>query len=176
MGGNAMKHVGVTRKPAAEYFDITKEVVDKLNELFPQRYIFPIAAYSKKESFGDSDILMVSDNLPENWLDQVKNAFTPQDIQTNGGVTSFDFRGMQIDLILTPSDEFDFAQTYFAFNDLGNLMGAVRASALPNAASSTISGSSVRSCSTRTSSPSARFDGGGSSSPGSTGSAPDSQR
>jgi hypothetical protein len=125
MGGNAMKHVGVERKSAADYHAITGEVLAMLARLFPASRSAPIQAYGQKESFGDSDILIASDQLPPDWLEIVKRACQPQDLFDNGGVVSFDFRGMQIDLIKSPEDEFAFAHTYFAYNDLGNLMGRI---------------------------------------------------
>lgn len=125
MGGNAMKHVGVTRKSAAEYLELTNRVIATLGALFPLLRCAPIAAYGQKDSFGDSDILIESDRLPADWLDIVQTAFKPQDMIVNGAVVSFDFDGMQVDLIATPAAQFAFAQTYYAFNDLGNLMGRI---------------------------------------------------
>lgn len=125
MGGNAMKHVGVTRQPAADYRAITSAVIDRLRALFPGIGCQPILAYASKESFGDSDILIESTRLPPGWIDQIKAAFAPQDLIVNGDVVSFDFRSMQIDLITTPADEMAFAASYYAFNDLGNLMGRI---------------------------------------------------
>jgi hypothetical protein len=125
MGGNAMKHVGVTRQPAADYSAITDAVIDELRALFPGIACQPILAYASKESFGDSDILIESSRLPPDWIAQVDAAFAPRDLIVNGDVVSFDFRSMQIDLITTPSEEMAFAATYYAFNDLGNLMGRI---------------------------------------------------
>lgn len=125
MGGNAMKHVGVTRQPAAAYQAITAAVIDRLRALFPGIGCQPILAYGSKESFGDSDILIESTRLPPDWIEEVRAAFAPQDLIVNGAVVSFDFRAMQIDLIATPADEMAFAASYYAFNDLGNLMGRI---------------------------------------------------
>lgn len=125
MGGNAMKHVGVTRQSAADYTAITTATIDKLRALFPGIGCQPILAYGSKESFGDSDILIESTHLPPDWIEQVKAAFAPQDLVVNGDVVSFDFRSMQIDLITTPAEEMAFAASYYAFNDLGNLMGRI---------------------------------------------------
>ena len=125
MGGNAMKHVGVTRKPAAEYAVIAGDVIATLRALFPACACAPIQAYANKASFGDCDILIESDLLPANWLDMVREAFKPQDLVNNGGVVSFDFRTMQIDLISASVDDYAFAHAYFSFNDLGNLMGRI---------------------------------------------------
>ncbi|HEX8612994.1 MAG TPA: hypothetical protein VF800_17035 [Telluria sp.] len=120
-----MKHVGVTRQSAADYNAITAAAVAKLRALFPAIACQPILAYGQKESFGDSDILIESTHLPPDWIDQVKAAFAPQDLIVNGDVVSFDFLSMQIDLITTPAEEMAFAASYYAFNDLGNLMGRI---------------------------------------------------
>jgi hypothetical protein len=125
MGGNALKHVGVERKSRDDYFAISGLVCGALGRLFPQCHAQPILAYANKESFGDCDILLKSDNLPPNWHDLIRAEFQPQDMISNGGVLSFDYKGMQIDLITSPASEYDFAYTYFAFNDLGNLMGRI---------------------------------------------------
>ncbi|CUI07479.1 hypothetical protein BN2497_9735 [Janthinobacterium sp. CG23_2] len=125
MGGNAMKHVGVTRQSAADYAAITAAAIDTLRALFPAIRCQPILAYGRKETFGDSDILIESTHLPPDWIEQVKAVFAPQDLIVNGDVVSFDFRAMQIDLITTPADEMEFAASYYAFNDLGNLMGRI---------------------------------------------------
>lgn len=125
MGGNAMKHVGVTRQPACVYRAITAAVIDKLHALFPSIACQPILAYGSKQSFGDSDILIESTRLPPDWIEQLKAAFAPRDLIVNGAVVSFDFRSMQIDLVSTPAEEMAFAASYYAFNDLGNLMGRI---------------------------------------------------
>lgn len=125
MGGKAMAHVGCERKPAAEYFVIANDVKQRLIDLFPNRRVYIIEAYAAKESFGDADILLESNDLPPDWIQQVRAAFSPQDLVCNGGVTSFDYQKLQIDIITTPADEFDFASVYFSFNDLGNLMGRI---------------------------------------------------
>lgn len=38
---------------------------------------------------------------------------------------SFDYQGFQIDLIVTEPENFGIAQVYYAYNDLGNLMGRI---------------------------------------------------
>jgi hypothetical protein len=48
----------------------------------------------------------------------------PRDSVECSGV-SFDFRGMQIDLIPVEDDDYEIANIYYAFNDLGNFMGRI---------------------------------------------------
>jgi hypothetical protein len=125
MGGNALKHVGVERKSRDDYFAISGLVCGALVRLFPGCWAKPVIAYRDKDSFGDADILIRSNGLPPNWLDLIKQEFQPQAMIVNGDVVSFDYRGMQIDLITTPEHEFVFADTYFAYNDLGNFIGRI---------------------------------------------------
>lgn len=125
MGGNATASVGTTRKSAAEYNRIVTIVLSELRSLFPTRRILPIIAYQSKESFGDADILVESNDLPPNWIELVKERFMPHIVVRNGEDTSFDFCGMQIDLKTSSSDAYNFAYSYFAYNDLGNLMGRI---------------------------------------------------
>lgn len=125
MGGNALKNTETERKRKFEYQDITGFVCVGLRKLFPETRMCPVIAYAQKESFGDSDILLTSDNLPPNWKQMIEEEFKPNEISNNGGVMSFDVMKMQIDIITVPDKELHMASTYFAFNDLGNLMGRI---------------------------------------------------
>lgn len=125
MGGNALKHVGVERKNKAEYNEILCRVEEGLHEALPGVRFAPIEAYADKESFGDADILLESDSLPESWQERVRLKFNPTDWFNNEVVQSFDTEKLQVDLILVPKESFEFAKRYFDFNDLGNLMGRI---------------------------------------------------
>jgi len=124
MGGNALKHLGTTRKSSDEYFSIAADVKSKLRQAFSGVTVMLIDSYSEKESFGDIDILISKDPLPANWLDVIKAEFKPQEIIDNL-VVSFDYKGIQVDLIPTPMHEMNIAFTYYSFNDLGNLIGRI---------------------------------------------------
>lgn len=125
MGGNALKNTQTRRYEAAEYYELENEVLAKLREAFPGRIITSIPAYAGKESFGDMDILMESDNLHKNVRDTLREFFAPNEIVKNGGCYSFDVKQLQIDLILTPIEIYHTSSVYFAYNDLGNLMGRI---------------------------------------------------
>jgi hypothetical protein len=129
MGGNAMKHIGVVteRKPAGTYWAIMQVVTGTLANLFPYARNELIKSYANKPTFGDGDVLLENNLLPSNWVELIEGAFglKPNEIIRNGGVISFAVFGMQVDIISTPKEEFDIASVYFAFNDLGNLMGRV---------------------------------------------------
>ena len=121
MGGNLFT---ARRYKAEEYKDLEFEVKIKLNELFGVR-VFPLLYYKNKESFGDMDILLESDNLPPNWKNVVKSEFNLTDelCHSNGNVFSFMYKNFQIDLICMQKKYFKSAYAYYAYNDLGNLLG-----------------------------------------------------
>lgn len=122
MGGNALKNTETRRYMREEYFDLEVEVLEKLKPYALE--MSNIVAYSEKESFGDMDILYVpfSNN---NILESVKNVFKPNEIVPNGNVISFDYKGLQIDLIKSSLFTFEYSKFYFGFNDLGNLIGKI---------------------------------------------------
>lgn len=125
MGGNALKNTETRRYERDEYFALVETVLARLRSLpsFRERRMAAIPAYGTKESFGDMDVLVASDGLNQRVWEEIRGEFQPHDFVRNGPVTSFDFESFQIDLILTPGRLFDSHLTYYAFNDLGNLMG-----------------------------------------------------
>ncbi len=122
MGGNALKNCVTRRYSKQEYEDIEHDVWKKLVGSIQVR-CHAIEAYHSKESFGDLDMLIMSDELPSNWVDIVVDVFQPKEWVKNGNVLSFEYKEFQIDLIATPEKEFTTSEYYFAYNDLGNLMG-----------------------------------------------------
>lgn len=124
MGGNALKNTKTRRYAADEYYELEAQVAGILYDVF-RRQLAAIPAYAGKESFGDMDILMVSDGMTENVRDVLRAVFEPNEIVKNGSCYSFDVKELQIDLILTPMSEFHTSLVYFAYNDLGNLMGRI---------------------------------------------------
>lgn len=125
MGGNALKNTFTRRYEKGEYFILVNEVLSALKILFPNVRAEVIKAYGRKESFGDMDVLIESDHLPNNWSQYVIDYFKSNESYKNGDVFSFDYKEFQIDLIKSKSESFDFSATYFSYNDLGNLMGRI---------------------------------------------------
>ena len=124
MGGNALKNVTTRRYQAAEYSQLERDVCVMLRKHFPASVsLMPILYYRNKESFGDLDILVSSDNLPNDWQDGVAALLQSKEVVRNGNVVSFEHKEFQIDLIATPTEDFVVADKYFAYNDLGNLLG-----------------------------------------------------
>jgi hypothetical protein len=125
MGGQALKNCVTRRYDAEEYYALEKEVLKRLKSLFPESQPLAIKAYSAKESFGDMDVLIDSELLPSSWVKDVCECFSPKEFIKNGNVLSFEFRECQVDLIVTDPSEMHSSYNYFAYNDLGNLIGRV---------------------------------------------------
>lgn len=127
MGGNALKNAVTRRYDKMEYHAMVLKVSKILDVLFPDCRHEPIIAYREKESFGDMDIIIESDNLPSNWQEELIEMFVlrPNQWTKNGNCFSFAYRQLQIDLIVTPSAEYQTSLDYFAYNDLGNLCGRI---------------------------------------------------
>lgn len=141
MGGNALKNTSTQRLRKNEYEVARVEIERIVQHAFPSARISTIPAYSGKTDFGDLDLLVESDSLVvhsdfnvcmEMLAERVSGKFHSTDVfrNKNSNVISCDYRtspeqvtpGFQVDLILTPSKEFEFALGYYAYNDLGNLM------------------------------------------------------
>lgn len=125
MGGNAFPNYCLARLNAEDYVIISNEIVNRLRSNFPDSLFEVIPSYRSKDSFGDLDILYCSD-VPR---DSLKNCISPVDYVYNGDVSSFaveiNDQLFQVDLIKSPRVSFDFALSYFSYNDLGNLLGRV---------------------------------------------------
>jgi hypothetical protein len=125
VGGNALKNTHTRRYERDEYYMLELEVILKLRSAFPGRIMETIPAYAGKESFGDMDVLLESDNMTVKVRDVLQQTFAPNEIVKNGNCYSFDYKQLQIDLILTPIEIFHTSLVYFSYNDLGNLMGRI---------------------------------------------------
>lgn len=129
MGGNAIKDA--VRLDKQYYGYVSDGTSSVLKKVFPDAKVDVIPSYEEKDSFGDLDILISgvpTDKLAE-FCHKVLNA---TEVVVNGNVVSFGLEIhirdkkreiFQIDLITMPEDTYEFALKYFAFNDLGNLIG-----------------------------------------------------
>jgi len=125
MGGSALKNTTTRRYLAAEYRELAQEVWETLEQMFPYSRVNIIKAYRNKDSFGDMDVLLCSENLPSNWIDEVKEHFTPNETVKNGNCLSFDCKELQIDIIVAKPEEYLSSLQYLSFNDLGNLTSRI---------------------------------------------------
>jgi hypothetical protein len=124
MGGNALTEGLPRRHNQAEFFDKVWDVIDNTIIAEDCLKVQLIESYKTKESFGDADILYSTvDDRPFS-VDDVKSLF-PQskEISRNSSVISFEYDELQVDLIHVNKSEFDYANCYYKFNDLGNLIG-----------------------------------------------------
>lgn len=101
--------------------------MSKLKDAMPCRRISVIQSYASKPDFGDLDVLIEGGDGFDPYA--AAESLGAVEIVRNGDVTSAGFAMddgvFQVDLIKAPADGFYFAMHYFAFNDLGNLMGRV---------------------------------------------------
>jgi len=129
MGGNAINDT--VRLNSTDYFTLCDEVISRILKYSLEHPISSknsirfnvIKAYADKPTYGDMDIII--DDYSDFDYDGLIDSFNPSQIHKNGNVISFGYKNFQIDLIKTNPAIFDFANNYYSFNDLGNLMGRV---------------------------------------------------
>lgn len=130
MGGNALE-VESVRLNKDSYLSLSK----RLKELF--LYGEVIRSYRNKDTFGDLDFLYPTECGYGN-TEKVKEVLgthytLTQEPVKNGPVTSYGIlleEGVfQVDFVGVPNERFNFAENYFAYNDMGNLLGRVARSA-----------------------------------------------
>ena len=121
MGGKALKYE-CRRYLKDEYFDLIDELKPKIQHVFNTK-IEIVKAYNQKETFGDMDILILNNDI-RNINDKIREVNpNVNDIHHNGNVYSFDYKDLQIDLILTKEKYWDTSIHFYSYNDLGNLIG-----------------------------------------------------
>jgi hypothetical protein len=125
MGGLALKHIeGIRRYSKDEFFKLADEMIPRIKSCLNTDAKLVIS-YHKKESFGDMDIIVLNDGNLGDIRSKIREEFNPTDMHFNGNVYSFDHKDLQIDIIITPTSNFETSQIFFSYNDLGNLMGKV---------------------------------------------------
>lgn len=136
MGGKAFPELNVVRLDSGEYHSLESYLHERLIDRFSGTIFEPIVSYRMKESFGDMDILYCERDLLKDLMSKEDLFIFLQSISkdvhqlSNGPVTSYAVtlhgnRFFQIDFIKVKKDCFDFSSSYFAYNDLGNLMGRI---------------------------------------------------
>jgi hypothetical protein len=121
MGGRALKSVKTVRCDKPTYLKLSNNLLRELRRTF-SRVELP-RHYHTKDTFGDIDILVVSENL--NMREYINSTFNPTEIFHNGNAWSFDYESIQIDLILVESDHFDSNFNYLGFSDISNFIGRI---------------------------------------------------
>lgn len=136
MGGNALSHPSV-RLTKKNYDRLVEDSLAKLRAAFPKGRFQAIESYRAKADHGDLDLLVNVENYDPVKASEVLGA---TEVVRNGPVTSLGVRVrpgepelagnlFQVDLIFMDAASFDYAANYFAFNDLGNLIGRTAHSA-----------------------------------------------
>ena len=127
MGGKALTQVYTRRYSREEFYLLYDELKPKLQKAFNTQTALVIS-YKTKSSFGDMDILLLnSGNTPT--PDEINKIlieeFGASQIARNSTIYSFDYKQLQIDLIFTPTSNWETSKTFFSYNDLGNLLGKI---------------------------------------------------
>lgn len=123
MGGNALSFE-TRRVHADEYMHLGSVIMSKANGIFPKSSIRLIKSYHSKPDHGDIDVL-ISSNDVQDIKQAIQDAFNPREIVHNSNCYSFDYCDVQVDFIFMKEDDMDIASAYFAYNDLGNLIGRI---------------------------------------------------
>lgn len=125
MGGLAIKNAHTRRYAKDEFEAILPEIQTKLRKKFADAV--STTYYRKKETFGDADFIVLDSATPDHSdLEQwIYDEFGSKEVVPNKGVFSFEYKELQVDLILTPPENWETAKTYFSWNDLHNMVGKV---------------------------------------------------
>lgn len=131
MGGNALKQFNTVRLPTSEVNDIATAIIERLSS---DCRAAMIPSYRNKESHGDLDIL-IDFAMPTYVLQSIIFNLSPypaQRIQTveNGPTRSLGIQltkdsVFQVDFIYVHPKIYDFALSYFSYNDCGNFIGVI---------------------------------------------------
>lgn len=128
MGGNAIKKFGPSKRlPSSEYDELALDILATLS----RENVTPrlIQSYHTKPDHGDMDILVPGAFHYYNSPADVMTLLNAVGSVKNGSVTSYAIpyhdELFQLDLITVPEKHIEFAERYFSYNDLGNLLGRV---------------------------------------------------
>jgi hypothetical protein len=130
MGGNAFPNKCIRLK-SNHFYSFEKECLEKLQSSFQNINVSSLKSYRQKDSFGDLDIMLSSEQKYIPHFDDVGKILNSIDLVRNGPVTSYlvpvnsNNQLFQVDIIYVPPQYYESALAYFAYNDLGNLLGRI---------------------------------------------------
>lgn len=131
MGGNALAPFGARRYSRDEYETIRPKIIQTLRKIVPEELVWEIPYVFEKDSFGDMDLL-VYPLKPEHYKQITVAAAMfngdldmPVPLVRNSEVLSIMFEQLQVDIIPMEKEDLGTAYRYYAYNDLGNLMGKI---------------------------------------------------
>ena len=115
MGGKALKNTPAKRIQKEDYELVKTSAIAAVRACMgDQSKIESIQAYRSKADFGDLDLLVECKSLEEMDLHQLAQSIATGEYALNANVLSFDHKGFQVDLIMTPSEVYDSSKAYFA--------------------------------------------------------------
>ena len=115
MGGKALNSIGIRarRIESREEFDLlSREACEYLQQFYRLVRVCPEVSW--KTSFGDIDVLVAD----------IEKPFTPEHSVKNGYILSFEFKGVQVDVISVPVSALDLAYT-LSFGDLNAIISYI---------------------------------------------------
>lgn len=124
MGGNIFKDK-TKRATRDEYFMICGMLSNVIQDTCGTDKFEYVKAYHSKESFGDIDVVISNLNLSQSYKKNIAARVGEDNVSSNGGVFSFVYREMQVDLIVTQDKYFESSLNYFAYNDFSNITGRI---------------------------------------------------
>lgn len=120
MGGRALKKTFTRRYSRVEFDKVSKELINILEKTFVKAET-PLF-FRNKETFGDIDII-VNKEISEhsryheiNVREYIQETFKPNEIFHNGNAYSFDYKEVQVDMIMVESEDFDSNYHYLGYN------------------------------------------------------------
>lgn len=127
MGGHAFPEFKTRRLDQIGFMTVATACMGRLEIEFPSNHFQPVVSYRNKETFGDLDIIWCGDMIA---TEDMCKALKAIEFVKNGPVTSFALRLnedeiFQVDLIYVDCKHLESSASYFAFNDLGNLLGRI---------------------------------------------------
>ena len=141
MGGNATKHFGTQRVNKQQFeqccnmlYNMLQQYVIEQNLQTKEKFCV-IESYHDKQDFGDIDFLSTIDRqIFEKLVEKTENINIVAKAEQFSYAIEFKLASdelvfVQVDYIKSNLEDFDFSKNFFAFNDLGNLIGRIAAQA-----------------------------------------------
>lgn len=129
MGGKQLQSLGTRRFSASEYAARVSEfykIIEQILRANPklQLVIDIPTPLLGKEDYGDLDVVYWTDNV-EKVRDELAKAFNSKGYKKNGQVISIEWNQLQVDMIYTDFDSFDWELNWYSHGDSSALIGRV---------------------------------------------------
>lgn len=128
MGGNIFKNKSRFGRMSTEELEsfYKPKLIPLLNSISSQYSFLPYI--KEKEDHGDIDVLVVVDLLDSNYKTKIEQTLIDQGIvefNSEKNMLSFLFKDVQVDLIFTSIQSFNWKLLYYSHNDFGGLIGTI---------------------------------------------------